>query len=389
VRLPSSNIEVTYENEVVIVRDENTSKFIEIGGMTFEDILSEVQSFAYIRNCRPPRRLLRFILLRTGLPEQEQFPRHDILDNEDLNVLEDALESVDDLTDNFRSSHGHQMPVAQEETEIPAAPNPEEVESERTSIWTSDTEVEMVYRFNPENVPKRAAEESVEQSKAALTHDALTAEFDIFDESSSMGLTRLKVLFLGEQGVGKRNILQRAGFSVYEAAVFGSLQTDNPLAYSKILGHHAEKIRVDVWLPEGTAEARLPIEEFYAETGVIALVYSTSDRTSFERIEFWIEEASSMFLVPVPVLLIANKRNGADSSSEESSIMDSSVSSEEGIELRNKIAEILGTPQHRFPIEYIEASSLGQACANEVIESILRLWEQNDRLILPIVESLV
>ena len=43
-RLPGSNIEVTFESDCVIVRDDNTSNIIEINGMTFEDILTEVQA---------------------------------------------------------------------------------------------------------------------------------------------------------------------------------------------------------------------------------------------------------------------------------------------------------------------------------------------------------
>ncbi len=417
-RLPGSNIDVTFENEIVIVRDENTSKFIDIGGMTFEDILTEVQSFAYIRNCRPARRLLRFILLRTGLPDQEEFPRRDVLEKEDLNVLEDVLESLDDLTDVSRSAQRHNpiapeeeaetpaastvsaaeddtetpaasiSPEAEEETEIPVAPELETPESERSTIWTSDNEVEMVYRFSPDNIPKRTAEESTEESDVMQSHDSGSAEFDVFDESSSVGLTRLKVLLLGEKGVGKRSILQRAGFSIYESAVFGSLQTDSPLAYSKIVGYHNERIRIDAWLPEGAVEARLPHEEFYAETGAIVLVYSVSDRASFDKMEFWIEEASSMFLTPAPVLIVANKRDLLDAEVPPD-LDDSFVSSEEGKELRNRIAEKLGPSYADIPIEFTESSCVTYENVEGIVESILELWERNNRLTLPIVESVV
>jgi GTPase SAR1 family protein len=414
-RLPGSNIDVTFENEIVIVRDENTSKFIDIGGMTFEDILTEVQSFAYIRSCRPARRLLKFILLRTGLPDQEEFPRHDILNEEDLDVLENALDSVGDLTDVVRSAQRHNTiapeietqasstmsaaeddtdtpaasssPAAEEETEIPVAPEQEIPESERSTIWTSDDEVEMVYRFSPDNVPKRTAEESVEESGVMQSHDSVSAEFDVFDESSSVGLTRLKVLLLGEKGVGKRSILQRAGFSIYESAVFGSLQTDSPLAYSKIVGYHNERIRIDAWLPEGAVEARLPHEEFYAETGAIVLVYSVSDRASFDKMEFWIEEASSMFLTPAPVLIVANKRDLQDAEVPPEPD-DNFVSTEEGKNLRDRIAEKLGPSYANVPIEFTESYRAIDENIGRIVESILDLWERNNRLTVPIVESL-
>ncbi|MFW9850601.1 MAG: hypothetical protein ACFFF4_15825 [Candidatus Thorarchaeota archaeon] len=169
-RLPGSNIEVTFESECVIVRDGNTSKIIDISGMTFDDILSEVQTFAYFRNVRPARRLIRFILIRAGLPDQQEFPRTDILEEEDIETLSKALGSVDDLADRFFSPHydepsqvingSEQIDEDIEISEIEEAPElelPQEPEippSERSSIWTGDQEVEIIYRFAPENIPQ-------------------------------------------------------------------------------------------------------------------------------------------------------------------------------------------------------------------------------------------
>ncbi len=171
-RLPGSNIEVTFESECVIVRDGNTSKIIDISGMTFEDIISEVQTFAYFRNVRPARRLMKFILIRAGLPDQEEFPRTDILEEDDIETLSQALGSVDELADRFLSPHYNEPSPIDKESEdeqIEDVPDtnvieePPEVEtplepvilqSERSSIWTSDEEVEIVYRFAPENIPQ-------------------------------------------------------------------------------------------------------------------------------------------------------------------------------------------------------------------------------------------
>ncbi|MHA2424804.1 MAG: hypothetical protein ACXAEF_08455 [Candidatus Thorarchaeota archaeon] len=158
-RIPGSKIEVSFEADCVIVKDNNASKIICIHGMTFEDVLSEVQTFAYYRNCRPARRLLRFLLLRTGLPNQTEFPSTAMLNQAE------ALGTIDDLSDKFMSPTLEIQPVEivpeneesyenehYQETNIP--------QSKRASIWTSDERIEIVYRFNPENIPKSTVETS-------------------------------------------------------------------------------------------------------------------------------------------------------------------------------------------------------------------------------------
>ena len=176
-RLPQSNIEVTFEKEYVIVQDTNTSKIVAISGMTFDDILTEVQTFAYFRNVRHPRRLLKFILQRAGLPNQEQFPATDVLTEEDLIALSQALGSVDDFTDTFLSPHSDNKTddehidsnEPRQQEDIIETSTPEEAsetgipQSERASIWTSDRKVEIVYRFSPENIPQEDPEIPVDE----------------------------------------------------------------------------------------------------------------------------------------------------------------------------------------------------------------------------------
>ncbi|MFW9933845.1 MAG: hypothetical protein ACFFDR_14510 [Candidatus Thorarchaeota archaeon] len=65
------------EFDRVVLKDGSTSKMIEYKGRSFDDVLTDVQSFIYIRGFDTARRLLKFILLRIGLPNVETFPRDD------------------------------------------------------------------------------------------------------------------------------------------------------------------------------------------------------------------------------------------------------------------------------------------------------------------------
>ena len=392
-RLPGSNIEVTFESDCVIVRDDNTSNIIDISGMTFEDILTEVQTFAYFRNVRPARRLIRFILLRAGLPNQEEFAKTDVLDQEDMETLAEALGSVGDLTDRFFSPHHNEKPLfeqdePEESQEVEEPLQPEVPQSERSAIWTRDEEVEIVYNFMPENIPQPSSEPESPASEIIEFDDTpvetAVPELPIFDESSSAGLNRLKILVLGEEGVGKQSILERAGFSIYESAIFGSLQTDSPLAYSRISEFQDEKIRIDAWSPEGATQARIPNEEFYSETGVIILVYSMADRSSFEKIEFWVEDAMMMYLTPIPIILVANKRDLVISPS---STPYDSVSSSDGKELQKRIQEKLSTPEFKMPVDYIETSCITEEGIDDIFKLVYKQWVDNEKLVPPIVES--
>ncbi|UCE09025.1 MAG: hypothetical protein JSW61_08510, partial [Candidatus Thorarchaeota archaeon] len=276
-QLPGSEIDIGLDSDFVILKEKQLSKRIPFKGRTFDDVLSDVQSFAYVRGCRAPRKIVKFILVRAGLPDIEAFPAEDELTKDDIAELAHALNAVDSMKDRFLSSMFAEKPsdefveilgVSQEIQEIPQ--EIEEVLSKATdshisSIWDSDTDVKAVFKFFPENLAQVKTtikkETPAERAPVQYIWDTPSIdEIEAFDETHGEAASHLKVILLGEKGVGKQSILIRAGFQRSTTEFDSTVILDRPLAFSKIVEHSEERTRVDAWSLEGAMEANIPKE---------------------------------------------------------------------------------------------------------------------------------
>ncbi len=164
----------------------------------------------------------------------------------------------------------------------------------------------------------------------------------------------LKLLSLGETGVGKTSIIsmyaENSFFANQEATIGIDFKTKN-------LKYKNKQFKILIWDTAGQERFRKITNQYYNNADGIFLVYDITQNNTFEQISYWINEINNKIdKNKIGIILIGNK-------------IDINEKRQVSIEQAQKIAEC-------FNIPYIETSaSKGEnidECFNLLIEEILK-----------------
>jgi GTPase SAR1 family protein len=416
-QIPGTNLEVTSKVDRVYITHEGVIKRVKFTGRSFRDVMEEVQRFAYLRGFNVPATILKFILKRIGLPEVERIPGEEQLTKDDLLELSRALTALDTLKDEFLSplrkaevpeeirksllvdSHSHEDITSEVLVEMA------HVETKQT-IWDlpqSEEATELIYSFHAENIPvstptpRTASESEAAPSTAKFIWDdpdALELVADLHPEDkvsteASSEMNALKVLFLGERGVGISSVLFECNLKETNEVAAKSVQETEAQAHSNIVRFDDKNVHLDAWsFPQGL-ETKIPKTEFYTGAGIVVLVYSVADRWSFDSLDFWVREVSNTFLVPPPIIIVGNKTDLRDHPvfDDEDDELDTPVTTEEAQEFCDQVSKRVGGKDQSHPVFFMETSSVtGQGISN-LLDKIVEFWFTNERPSMPAVEE--
>lgn len=427
-KVPGTTMDISLKTNKIFAVDQGVMKRIKYAGRTFMEVLEELQRFAYLRGYNAPTTILKFILKRIGLPDVEVFPSEDELTKDDITELSKALNIVDSLKDEFLSATPE--PIVPEDLKnytvikpkqsddftlegiapddtmpidvTPDAPIEAEAAAEtpafdRSSIWDdvpqSEEAVKLIYNFHWENLPvntptpRTKSSEEQETKKPKFIWDD-EGELESFEDvrpteepaPELLGDSHeLKSLFLGEAQVGVKSILFECNLKEAE---------DLSYVYRDVVQHDENLVGVNVWTFEGSQAARIPRQEFFTGTGIAVLVYSVADRWSFDSLDFWIKELTSVFLVPPPMIIVGNKTDLRDHPVYgEDDEFEPPVTTAEGEEFCKKMANELGENGEAHPIVFMETSSITGAGISDLLSTMIDLWLTSERPSMPAVES--
>ncbi len=427
-KVPGTTMDISLKTNKIFAVDQGVMKRIKYAGRTFMEVLEELQRFAYLRGYNAPTTILKFILKRIGLPDVEVFPSEDALTKEDIVELSKALNVVDTLKDEFLSPSGPVIAAEdlknyvvikpkregdftlegiieedrKPEDVIPETPIEAEASAvtppvEKPSIWDdvpqSEEAVKLIYNFHWENLPTNTPTPRTQTTDDGAPKKAKFI-WDDEDELESLEDVKpteepapellgdsheLKALFLGEAQVGVKSILFECNLKEAE---------DLPYVYRDVVQHEDNLIGINVWTFEGSQAARIPRQEFFTGTGVAVLAYSVADRWSFDSLDFWIKELTSVFLVPPPIIIVGNKTDLRDHpvyGDEEE--FEPPVTTEEGEEFCKKMAKELGESGGAHPIFFMETSSITGAGISDLLGTMIDLWLTNERPSMPAIDS--
>uniref|UniRef100_A0A1I7UXE6 small monomeric GTPase n=1 Tax=Caenorhabditis tropicalis TaxID=1561998 RepID=A0A1I7UXE6_9PELO len=181
-------------------------------------------------------------------------------------------------------------------------------------------------------------------------------------DDSSSPLTTLKILIIGESGVGKSSLMLRFVDDVFDPEQAATIGVDFRVTSMVIDGN---RVKLAIWDTAGQERFRTLTPSYYRGAQGVICVYDVTSRSSFEKLNHWMTEVDTYCTNEnIIKMMVANKID----------MPNRVVSREEGLKFAKR---------HRTL--FIEASAKtkeGVQCTfEELIEKIIQtpdLWD-NDR----------
>lgn len=157
----------------------------------------------------------------------------------------------------------------------------------------------------------------------------------------------IKILMLGESGVGKSSILTRFVDDKFSTNFLTTLGVEYK---HKTIMINDKKVMTQVWDTAGQEKFRTITPVYYRKVDGVVMVYDITDRNSFESINYWMKNLKDNADSNIKVILIGNKFDLADKRA---------VSKEEG----DNLAESYG-------LKFMEASAKSRHNVNDLFASL-------------------
>lgn len=295
-------------------------------------------------------------------PSEKLLKKHRVAGKE-VDDISEALAAVESMSDTFRSPKGtHQKKTSsgvqvklKSQTEIAASsaslPKQSSIQDKPVENDIESAQPEM--GMKPEETGMTEAE-GTPTTEAVKTG---TEEPDIASQHMIKPLVDRKCLLIGEENVGKKSLIQTGGLEASE----------EDYVYKKLFRTNEYRVNLYVWSFDDAVGHRIPRNEYYGDADVAIVVYSASDRWSFESLNFWMKELSISRKTLPPLIIAGNKYDKRVEQASEKS--DELVGEEEGFEYAEKLATELGQEKEFHPVAFLETSCV----ENKNIEKLFQI----------------
>ncbi|KAJ4820334.1 Ras-related protein [Rhynchospora pubera] len=122
-------------------------------------------------------------------------------------------------------------------------------------------------------------------------------------------LAKYKLVFLGDQSVGKTSIITRFMYDKFDSAYQPTIGID---FLSKTMYLEDRTVRLQLWDTAGQERFRSLIPSYIRDCSVAIIVYDVSDRQSFMHISKWVEEVHTQRRRNIIIVLVGNKNDLVD-----------------------------------------------------------------------------
>jgi len=126
---------------------------------------------------------------------------------------------------------------------------------------------------------------------------------------SKTPFVKYKLVFLGDQAVGKTSIITRFMYDKFEGAYQATIGID---FLSKVIYLEDRTIRLQLWDTAGQERFRSLIPSYLRDCSVAIVVYDITNRTSFLNSSKWIEDVRNERGNEVIIMLVGNRTDLAD-----------------------------------------------------------------------------
>ena len=115
----------------------------------------------------------------------------------------------------------------------------------------------------------------------------------------------LKILLIGDSGVGKSSLLTRFCDDSFSEKQLTTIGVDFKVKYVELKDR---KFKLAIWDTAGQERFRTLTSSYYRGAHAIILVYDASDRRTFENLAYWIEEVRKYSTNPEAVVLVVGNK---------------------------------------------------------------------------------
>jgi len=122
-------------------------------------------------------------------------------------------------------------------------------------------------------------------------------------------LAKYKLVFLGDQGVGKTCIINRFVYDSFDKNYQATIGID---FLSKTMYLEDRTVRLQLWDTAGQERFRSLIPSYIRDSSVAVVVYDTTNRTTFLNCSKWIDDVRAERGSDVVVVLVGNKTDLGD-----------------------------------------------------------------------------
>lgn len=122
-------------------------------------------------------------------------------------------------------------------------------------------------------------------------------------------MAKYKLVFLGDQGVGKTSIINRFVYDSFDKNYQATIGID---FLSKTMYLEDRTVRLQLWDTAGQERFRSLIPSYIRDSSVAVIVYDTTSRASFLNSSKWIDDIRSERGDEVIIMLVGNKTDLTD-----------------------------------------------------------------------------
>lgn len=122
-------------------------------------------------------------------------------------------------------------------------------------------------------------------------------------------LSKYKLVFLGDQSVGKTSIITRFMYDKFDQTYQPTIGID---FLSKTMYLEDRTVRLQLWDTAGQERFRSLIPSYIRDSSVAVIVYDVSNRQSFVNTARWVEEVRAERGKDVVLVLVGNKTDLVD-----------------------------------------------------------------------------
>ena len=121
-------------------------------------------------------------------------------------------------------------------------------------------------------------------------------------EGDSVSVSRHKIIFVGDAGVGKTTIISRIMDNPFSEVYEPSIGVD---FMSKSIKYRGQNIKLQIWDTAGQEKYKGLIPSYVRNSSIVFLVYDISVRSSFDNVPKWISFIRS--IENTTLVLVGNK----------------------------------------------------------------------------------